>query len=315
MAWPFAEGAPRSVGPNNIGEAAHGVRRSQKQHPMRAWIAGAVIAAVLMGSAAAAERTYPRAPRRLMRQAAGSGMAPAEQQVAPDEKDSAVPEQIHQKFDRTPLALRRAHRPAGRPQSAGMTCTGDVTKRLKRQQFSGRDRSMSDADNKQQWLQRLIGKWTYTLRTATDSDQPGATAAGTEIVCAIGDLWVLEENKGIGPEGEASHTVTTISFDRGKGRITGAVIGTMTPHLFIYDGELSEDATSLVWRPTGQVFWRGTRRTGIGTSSVSSMTTDMISSPRSLSKTVNCASSCEPRPRAWDNAKQVRRPNVRCASP
>lgn len=114
------------------------------------------------------------------------------------------------------------------------------------------NRAMSQA-----WLRRLVGAWTYEFSTAADAGEPVATATGTERVRAMGDAWVVAETEGRSADGDASHSVTTIGFDRAKGRFTGAVAGTMAPFLFVYDGALSEDGRSLILETEGPALAEG----------------------------------------------------------
>lgn len=111
--------------------------------------------------------------------------------------------------------------------------------------------------SEQDWLHRLIGDWVYELSTADDSDHPEATATGTETIRSIGDTWLLVENKGKGSDGSTSHSVTMLGFEPGQSRFTGAVAGTSVPVLFVYNGELSEDKTSLVLETEGPAMTEG----------------------------------------------------------
>ena len=113
---------------------------------------------------------------------------------------------------------------------------------------------MSDV---QQWLWQLVGEWTYELRTADDSDHPGVLIEGTESVRAIGDTWIVSENKGKTSDGDDSHTITIIGYEPEKKRFTGAVAGTAVPTLFVYDGSLGEDGTALMLETEGPAMSEG----------------------------------------------------------
>jgi hypothetical protein len=110
---------------------------------------------------------------------------------------------------------------------------------------------MSKAAVNEAWLQQLVGDWTYAFSTADDSDHPGATASGTEIVRAVGDVWVMIENRGAAGDGSTSHSVTTLGFEPAKSRFAGSVVGTAAPVLFVYEGQVSEDGRSLVLETEG----------------------------------------------------------------
>lgn len=90
------------------------------------------------------------------------------------------------------------------------------------------------------WLQKLVGEWTYEFHDPGGSGRPASTAAGTESVRAIGDLWVVGESRGDMP-GAGFHTsVITLGFDPARGRFVGTWIGSMMPDLWIYEGELDQ---------------------------------------------------------------------------
>lgn len=116
---------------------------------------------------------------------------------------------------------------------------------------------MTNTNIQQTWLQQLIGEWTYEFSTAEDSDHPGASFTGTESVRPIGDTWMVAENKGRGFNGSASHSLMTLGYEPDKGRFTGSFAGTMVPVLFLYDGALTEDGTSLILDTEGPAMTEG----------------------------------------------------------
>lgn len=114
-----------------------------------------------------------------------------------------------------------------------------------------------EAGAKSSWLRRLIGTWTFELATADDSDHPGFTATGTEMVRAVGDVWVAIENQGAGGSGDASHSVTLLGYESEADRFTGAVAGTAVPKLFVYEGRLDDDGRSLMLETSGPAMTNG----------------------------------------------------------
>lgn len=116
---------------------------------------------------------------------------------------------------------------------------------------------MTNEGLEQAWLHRLVGEWIYEFSTSVDSDHANATATGKETVRSIGETWVLLENTGAGPDGSTSHSVTVLGFEPEKKRFTGSFVGTMVPMLFVYDGHLSEDKTSLILDTEGPAMNEG----------------------------------------------------------
>ena len=108
------------------------------------------------------------------------------------------------------------------------------------------------------WLQQLLGEWTYTFRTADDSDHPGATASGAETVRSISEHFVAVENTGRSDnDDQSSHSITLIGYEPDAERFTGAVAGTAVPSLFVYAGALSTDGQSLLLETDGPAMTEG----------------------------------------------------------
>ncbi len=96
-----------------------------------------------------------------------------------------------------------------------------------------------------QWLQKLVGEWTYETEAIMGPDQPPVKTSGTESVRSLEGLWILATGQGEMPcnEGTAT-TLMTLGYDPQQQRYVGTWIGSMMTHLWVYDGEL--DATEKV---------------------------------------------------------------------
>jgi uncharacterized protein YndB with AHSA1/START domain len=105
------------------------------------------------------------------------------------------------------------------------------------------------------WLMRLLGNWTYETEASGPPGQPPARAMGTERVRPLGPYWVIGEGEGECPSG-AGHVrmVTSMGFDPAARRFRGSWVGSMMPHMFLYDGALDEAARRLVLDTTGPSF-------------------------------------------------------------
>ena len=90
------------------------------------------------------------------------------------------------------------------------------------------------------WLQKLVGEWTFEGE-ALEPGQPPSKSTGTESVRSIGDLWFLAEGQGEMPGCGAATMVMTLGYDPQKKRYVGTWVGSMMPHLWVYDGVLDED--------------------------------------------------------------------------
>ncbi|GAB4382238.1 MAG: DUF1579 domain-containing protein [Elainellaceae cyanobacterium] len=102
-----------------------------------------------------------------------------------------------------------------------------------------------------QWLQKLVGEWTYEIEALMGPDQPPVKSTGTETVRSLGGLWILAEGQGeMGGCGPAT-TLMTLGYDPQKQRYVGTWIGSMMTYLWIYDGELDASETALTLNSDG----------------------------------------------------------------
>lgn len=94
------------------------------------------------------------------------------------------------------------------------------------------------------WLQRMLGEWRFE----TDCVMPGGDvqkAAGVERVRSLGGYWVVGESEGEMPGGGPARWIVTMGFDPGAQRFRGTFVGSMMPHMFVYDGRLEADGRTL----------------------------------------------------------------------
>lgn len=60
-----------------------------------------------------------------------------------------------------------------------------------------------------QWLQKLVGEWTYETEAPMEPGQPPEKFTGTESVRLLGGLWIVAEGQGEMPGGGEATTVMT----------------------------------------------------------------------------------------------------------
>jgi len=90
-----------------------------------------------------------------------------------------------------------------------------------------------------EWLQKMVGEWTYETEANMGSDQPSETFSGTETVRSLGGLWIIAEGQGeMCAEGEEMTSVLTLGYDPQKQKYVGTWIGSMMTFLWVYEGEL-----------------------------------------------------------------------------
>ncbi len=89
-----------------------------------------------------------------------------------------------------------------------------------------------------EWLQRLVGEWTFEGEMTMGPGKPTEKFSGTESVRSLGDLWILAEGQGEMPEGGLATTLMTLGYDPQRKRFVGTFIMSMMTHLWLYDGGL-----------------------------------------------------------------------------
>jgi hypothetical protein len=96
----------------------------------------------------------------------------------------------------------------------------------------------TEPQKEHQWLQKLVGEWTFEAEATMGPGKPTARAEGTDSVRSLGGLWIMAEGQGEMPGGGAATTIMTLGYDPRKKRYVGTWIGSMMTHLWVYDGEL-----------------------------------------------------------------------------
>jgi hypothetical protein len=102
-----------------------------------------------------------------------------------------------------------------------------------------------------QWLQKLVGDWTFEVECPAGPDQPSTTSTGSERVRSLGGLWIVGEGEGKMPDGTAALTMLTLGYDPQKERFVGSWVGSMMTYFWIYDGELDAAARVLTLNADG----------------------------------------------------------------
>ncbi|MDX2212276.1 MAG: DUF1579 domain-containing protein [Oculatellaceae cyanobacterium bins.114] len=102
-----------------------------------------------------------------------------------------------------------------------------------------------------QWLQKLVGEWTYEIEAMMGPDQPPEKSTGTESVRTLNGLWILAEGQGEMFCAGSATTLMTLGYDPQKQRYVGTWVGSMMTYLWVYDGELNADETVLTLNSDG----------------------------------------------------------------
>ncbi len=102
-----------------------------------------------------------------------------------------------------------------------------------------------------EWLQKLVGEWTFEGEASMEPGMPSEEFTGTESVRPIGDLWIVAEARIDAPGMAPMINVLTLGFDPQKGRFVGTFVASMMTYLWVYDGELDPNGRTLHLYSTG----------------------------------------------------------------
>ncbi len=95
-----------------------------------------------------------------------------------------------------------------------------------------------------QWLQRLVGDWTYEMHAEGPDGEP-IIDTGTEFVRSLEGVWTMAEAHGQGQDGDDITSITTLGYDPARGRFVGTFVSSMMTFLWVYDGALDDDGRVL----------------------------------------------------------------------
>jgi uncharacterized protein YndB with AHSA1/START domain len=105
------------------------------------------------------------------------------------------------------------------------------------------------------WLHRMLGTWSYEAECAGPPGGEPMRAKGVERVRSLGGHWVVGESEGECPgTGDAARMVITLGWDARTQRFRGSWVGSMMPHMFVYEGTLDADGRTLTLESEGPSF-------------------------------------------------------------
>lgn len=110
-----------------------------------------------------------------------------------------------------------------------------------------------------EWLQRMVGEWTYEMDSVMEPGGEPVRHTGTESVRTIGGLWVVCEGRMQLTDGSTGTTIMTLGYDPARARYVGTFMGSMMTDLWVYDGQRG-DGNALVLDTEGPSFTHEGRR-------------------------------------------------------
>ena len=112
----------------------------------------------------------------------------------------------------------------------------------------------SEPQKEHEWLQKLVGEWSFEGECVMGPDQPPAKSTGSWSVRSLGGLWMIGEGTGDCPDGSTMNSIITLGYDPQKRRFVGTFVASMMSHLWPYDGTLDASGKVLTLDSEGPSF-------------------------------------------------------------
>ena len=99
----------------------------------------------------------------------------------------------------------------------------------------------TEPQKEHEWLQQLVGEWTYETECSMEPGKPPEKFVGSETVRSIGGLWILCEGRGEMPGGGMATTLMTLGYDPQKKQYVGTWVGSMMTPLWVYAASMDPE--------------------------------------------------------------------------
>lgn len=96
----------------------------------------------------------------------------------------------------------------------------------------------TEPQKEHQWLQKLVGEWTFEIECRMGPDQTVMKTTGREVVRSLGGLWTIGEGQGETPDGATCQSIMTLGYDPETKRFAGTFVASVMTRLWVYDGSL-----------------------------------------------------------------------------
>lgn len=102
-----------------------------------------------------------------------------------------------------------------------------------------------------QWLEKLVGEWSFESEMDAGTGQPPQKSAGKESVRSLGGLWFIAEATSDMPEGGRQESLMTMGYEPVKKRYVGSFVSSAMTQQFVYEGFVDDSGSSLVLEAEG----------------------------------------------------------------
>lgn len=104
-----------------------------------------------------------------------------------------------------------------------------------------------------EWLQKLVGDWTFDGEADMGPDQPRQASTGTETVRSLDGMWTIAEGFVNGPDG-GMRMIITLGYDPARTCYVGTFIASCMTRLWTYEGTLDAARKVLTLKAEGPDF-------------------------------------------------------------
>jgi len=113
---------------------------------------------------------------------------------------------------------------------------------------------LPEPQKEHQWLQRLVGDWTYEHECHMGPDQPPMKSSGRQSIKPLGGFWILMDMIGSTPDGHDAQSIIQLGYDPKKQQFVGTFIASMMDNMWLYAGTLDESGKILTLDSEGPSF-------------------------------------------------------------
>lgn len=96
-----------------------------------------------------------------------------------------------------------------------------------------------------EWLQKLVGTWRTETEMSMGPDTPAQKTKGREVVSSLDGLWAFGDGEGENPDGTKWTYKNALGYDVSFKHYRGFTIMSMSSHLWVSVGTLSEDGNTM----------------------------------------------------------------------
>ena len=112
----------------------------------------------------------------------------------------------------------------------------------------------AEPQKEHQWLQTLVGEWSFEGECMMGPDQPPMKNTGVCVTRSLGGLWTISEGSGEMPGGGMMNSIITLGYDPQKQRFVGTFVASMMTYLWLYEGTLDAAGKVLTLDAEGPSF-------------------------------------------------------------